>query len=163
MNELQLFLVQVEVARESEWAADQWPGILVPEDVSDGVWRYLTEDRLSVLLKEEPWARSMAIRWIAARVAQEEIAIFEFYSGTAVYSVPEVWRLLNQGVLTKGRADLSGDLLDAFMDIHRAVGRLPHRHWLVIGPAFVLGVENVAGKADAVQALAEELNRKRTA
>jgi hypothetical protein len=161
VNEFQTLILGLEITRQAQWAAEQWPGRLTLEDVVPGVWGHLTEDHVSTLLASSPEVRSMALRWIAARVAQTEIAMLEYFSGTVTYSIPEVWRLLNQGLLDKPREGMSGVTLDAFLDLQRATGRGAFFKHLSALAAF-RGYEGVSGVARAVEALAYELNRKRT-
>lgn len=161
MNDFQLFLLQVEVTRASEEAAEQYPGRLVTHDISEGVWNELTGEERKTLLSLVPDERYRVLRWRAAKVAAREITDLEHHSGVVSYSIHEVSRHLNQGILTKAKANLSGESLDVFLDLQRAVRNLSWKHYRTLWLR-AMGFE-APGMANAVRALAEKLNGKRIA
>lgn len=87
--------------------------------------------------------------------------MLEHFSGVVTYSISEVWQLLNRGILHKDRRDLSGETLDAWMDMRWAMGGIGHSDWNALNRAFFWGCEGVPGVGRAVDALTLKLNRKR--
>jgi hypothetical protein len=99
-----------QIRKAARTVAAGWPGVVEQDDMEQELSLHLLEREgvLQRLFDSEDKERMQALIWWGNQIAKKERADFEVFSGNFRYSVNEVKRLLEDGLL-KGVHDSNGE------------------------------------------------------